>query len=96
MFLNGFVLQVANPKALVFFVALLPQFIDANRSVVGQVLVLGVTSVVSEFFVLLAYAAAAGRASALAGRPRFRTLANRLAGSMLIVAGVGIARIRHA
>jgi homoserine/homoserine lactone efflux protein len=96
MFGNGFVLQVANPKALVFFVALLPQFIDARGSVVVQVLILGATSVVIEFFVLLAYGAAAGRATALAGRPRFRTLANRLAGSMLIVAGVGIARIRHA
>jgi homoserine/homoserine lactone efflux protein len=93
---HGLVLQVANPKALVFFVALLPQFIEANRSVVRQVLILGVTSVVIEFFVLLAYGAAAGRASALAGRPRFRTLANRLAGSMLIVAGVGIARMRPA
>jgi homoserine/homoserine lactone efflux protein len=96
MFVHGLVLQVANPKALVFFVALLPQFIDANRSVVSQVLILGVTSVVIEFFVLLAYGAAAGRASVLAGRPRFRTLANRLAGSMLIVAGVGIARMRPA
>jgi threonine/homoserine/homoserine lactone efflux protein len=96
MFANGFVLQVANPKALVFFVALLPQFIDARGAVVAQVLILGVTSVIIEFFVLLAYGAAAGRATALASRPRFRTLANRLAGSMLIVAGVGIARIRHA
>jgi homoserine/homoserine lactone efflux protein len=94
MFVNGFVLQVANPKALVFFVALLPQFVDARGAVVSQVLVLGITSVVIEFFVLLGYGAAGGRASALAGRPRFRTLANRLAGSMLIVAGVGIARQR--
>lgn len=96
MFLNGVVLQVANPKALVFFVALLPQFIEQQGSVVWQVLVLGVTSVVIEFFVLLAYGAAAGQASVLAGRPRFRTLANRVAGSMLIVAGIGIARMRHA
>src|SRR5438552_5104158 len=52
-FLNGVVLQVANPKALVFFVALLPPFIDPRDSVVTQVAILGVTSVIIEFFVLL-------------------------------------------
>jgi homoserine/homoserine lactone efflux protein len=39
-FARGFVVQAANPKALVFFVALLPQFIDPNAAVGFQVLVL--------------------------------------------------------
>jgi homoserine/homoserine lactone efflux protein len=91
-----FVLQTSNPKALVFFVALLPQFIDARGPVAWQVLVLGVTSVVIEFVVLLAYGAAAGRATRLAARPRLRTLADRVAGSLLIGAGIGIARMRQA
>jgi threonine/homoserine/homoserine lactone efflux protein len=95
-FLNGVVLQVANPKALVFFTALLPQFIDPDRSVVAQVAILGTTSVVIEFFVLLGYGALAGRASVLAARPRFGRLANRLAGSLLITAGVGLARVGRA
>ena len=99
-FLNGLVLQVANPKALVFFTALLPQFIDPHgdphTSVVAQVAILGVTSVVIEFFVLLAYGAAAGRLTAVAARPRFQTVANRVAGSMLVAAGVGLARVERA
>jgi homoserine/homoserine lactone efflux protein len=90
-FVNGFVLQVANPKALVFFVALLPQFIDPRGSVLAQVAILGVTSVVIEFFVLLAYGALAGRLTAVAARPRFQTLANRVAGTMLVAAGVSVA-----
>ena len=95
-FVNGLVLQVANPKALVFFTALLPQFIDPHGSVVAQVAILGVTSVVIEFFVLLAYGAAAGRLTAVAARPRFQTVANRVAGSMLVAAGVGLARVERA
>jgi homoserine/homoserine lactone efflux protein len=89
--MHGFVLQAANPKALVFFVALLPQFIDPRGSVVTQVAILGVTSVVIEFFVLLAYGALAGRLTSIAARPRFQTLANRLAGAMLVGAGVSVA-----
>jgi threonine/homoserine/homoserine lactone efflux protein len=92
-FVNGFVLQVANPKALVFFVALLPQFIDPGGSMLAQVAILGVTSVVIEFFVLLAYGALAGRLTSVAARPRFQSLANRVAGTMLVAAGVGLARI---
>lgn len=95
MFLDGVALQVSNPKALVFFTALLPQFIDLRGSVPFQVAVLAVTSVVIEFFVLLAYGALVGRMTRLATRPRAAALANRMAGSMLIVAGVGTAAIRR-
>jgi threonine/homoserine/homoserine lactone efflux protein len=90
-FLNGFVLQVSNPKALVFFTALLPPFIDPRGSVVAQVAILGVTSVVIEFFVLLAYGALAGRLTSVATRPRFQTIANRVAGAMLLTAGASVA-----
>jgi homoserine/homoserine lactone efflux protein len=90
-FPNGFVLQVSNPKALVFFTALLPPFIDPRGSVVAQVAILGITSVVLEFFVLLAYGALAGRLTSVAARPRFQTIANRVAGGMLVTAGVSVA-----
>lgn len=43
MLLNGFVLQASNPKALIFFAALLPQFIDPRASVAVQVAILAVT-----------------------------------------------------
>jgi homoserine/homoserine lactone efflux protein len=52
---RGFAVQAANPKALVFFTALLPQFIDPAGSVAFQVSVLGATSVVIEFVVLAGY-----------------------------------------
>jgi threonine/homoserine/homoserine lactone efflux protein len=73
------------------FTALLPQFIDPTGNVPAQVMVLGVSSVVVEFSVLAAYGTLAGRATALASRPRFATLTNRIAGSL----GVGAAAIRR-
>ena len=88
---RGFALQAANPKALVFFVALLPQFIDASRAVWPQVLILGVTSVAIEFVVLAGYGCTAARAAALTRQVRFRKLTNRVCGGMLVVAGTGVA-----
>jgi threonine/homoserine/homoserine lactone efflux protein len=90
--LNGFVLQAANPKALLFFVALLPQFIDPAGNIATQVLVLGSTSVAIELLVLLAYGAAAGRLHGLAVNARYARLADRIAGTMLVTAGVGATR----
>jgi homoserine/homoserine lactone efflux protein len=95
MLLNGIALQIANPKALLFFTALLPQFIDPTGGVALQVAILGATSVAIEFCVLLGYGMMAGRVTRLAARPRFAKITNRLAGSMLIAAGLGMAAIRR-
>src|SRR5580692_10427166 len=70
LFADAFLVQMSNPKAIVFFVALLPQFIDPHNSVTSQIAILGVTSVLIEFSVLLGYGLAAGRASAFALRPK--------------------------
>jgi len=95
-FLNGFILQMANPKALVFFMALLPQFIDPGAPVMQQVMILAATSAVIEFLVQLLYAALAGRVTHLATRPGFATITNRIAGTLLMGAGVGMAALRRA
>src|SRR5205807_9526001 len=49
LFGQGFVVQLLNPKAALFFHAFLPQFVDPSRgAVAGQILLFGV------LFVLLA------------------------------------------
>jgi homoserine/homoserine lactone efflux protein len=88
---RGFALQAANPKALIFFVALLPQFLDASRPIAPQVAILGVTSVVIEFVVLAGYGYLAARAMSLARQPRFVAVTNQVSGGMLMLAGTGIA-----
>jgi threonine/homoserine/homoserine lactone efflux protein len=96
LFLNGFVLQMSNPKALVFFTALVPQFINPHTALWPQVAILALTSVAIEFFVQLFYAVLAGRAGHLAAQPRFARLTDRVAGTLLIGAGIGMAALRRA
>jgi threonine/homoserine/homoserine lactone efflux protein len=92
---DGFILQAANPKALLFFTAILPQFINPHSQVALQVLVLGISSVLVEFAILFTYGQLAGRALATARNPRFEKVTNRVAGSLLIGAGVGLATLRR-
>jgi homoserine/homoserine lactone efflux protein len=62
VYLGALTLQLANPKALLFFLALLPQFIDLKFPVVPQMLILTATSMIPEFFILMGYGWLAHRA----------------------------------
>jgi homoserine/homoserine lactone efflux protein len=86
LFFNGFTLQMSNPKAILFFSALLPQFLNPHASVVPQIMILGATSVVIEFSILLGYGIAGSAIT-----PRYARWTNRVAGGLLIGAGAGLA-----
>ncbi|MGO1974244.1 MAG: LysE family translocator [Propionibacteriaceae bacterium] len=92
LFLDGFLVDLLNPKTLLFFLAFLPQFIDPNRPWAGQVTALGL------IFVLIAagcdtgYALLAGRLSRRLRRTSGsrRGLKVASAGVYLALAGVAV------
>ena len=92
---DAFLLQGANPKALLFFTAIVPQFIDPTHSIALQVVILGVSSIVVEFFILLTYGQLAGRTLSAVQNPRFEKILNVTAGSLLIGAGLGLASLKR-
>jgi homoserine/homoserine lactone efflux protein len=94
-FWQGFTTQAANPNLLVYFAAILPQFVDSRQPLPGQVGILAGSSFVIELAVLSIYAALASRAGQRAA-PRFRRIAERCAGGLLIAAGAGLAALRRA
>jgi homoserine/homoserine lactone efflux protein len=93
-FAQGFVAQGANPNLLVYFTAILPQFIDPAAGVAGQVTILALSSCAIELAILSLYAILASRAGRGAA-PRLRALIERLGGGLLIGAGAGLAALRR-
>lgn len=88
-FVQGLITQLANPKAIVFFTALLPQFVNPHGPLALQFLILGIVSIAIEFPVLAMYGFAADRGRALYGR-HARVL-ERAAGGCLVIAGAKLA-----
>ena len=63
IYLGALTLQLANPKALLFFLALLPQFIEMHTPVAPQMGILAATSILPEFCILTCYGWLAHRAA---------------------------------
>ena len=97
MWRQGVLLQLANPKAILFFTALLPQFVDAGHAIAPQIGVLAITSIASEFAVLAFYGWLAAHGGALlVARPRLARATDAAAGTCLVGAGVGLALVHPA
>jgi len=89
VFFSGLTLQLANPKTLIFFIAILPQFVDPRLAIGRQMLLLAASSVLPEAFILAGYGALAARAAPLARDPRFARWTDRVAG-VLVLAAAGL------
>ena len=92
---GGTITQLSNPKALIFFSALLPQFVDPHRWLVGQVTILGVTSQVIEALVMLAYILLASGVARSARKSVLANVFERVAGAFLIGAALKLAFIKR-
>ena len=92
-FMQGFLVLMANPKALLWFGAFIPQFIDPSGTYVAQIALLGVTAMAVAFVTDGAYAVLTGRAGALLSRRNIR-LVSRTSGAFLIGGGVWLALTR--
>jgi homoserine/homoserine lactone efflux protein len=55
LFVQGFLVNATNPKATVFFLAVLPQFIEASRPLLPQYLAVSATLTVVDLVVMSGY-----------------------------------------
>jgi threonine/homoserine/homoserine lactone efflux protein len=92
-FLQGMLVLLSNPKALLFFGAFIPQFVDLKANQLWQVAVLGFTFMVFASLTDAGYALLAGRARALLSERRTRLL-SRISGGFMIGGGLWLALSR--
>ena len=86
LFGRGILVGASNPKALLFFGALFPQFIESSAPQAIQFLILGLTFIFFELFWLSIYALTAAKARHWLQQPRRATLFNRITGAVFLVA----------
>ncbi|TXZ08700.1 homoserine/homoserine lactone efflux protein [Vibrio mimicus] len=84
-------INLTNPKSIVFLVALFPQFIDPERNHLSQFLVLGLTTVTIDALVMFGYTALAAQLGRYIRSPNIMTRMNKLFGSMFMGCGVLLA-----
>jgi homoserine/homoserine lactone efflux protein len=93
-FMQGLMVLLANPKALFFFGAFIPQFVDTSRGNPGaQVVILSLTAMLAALLTDGAYAILCGRAGSFLSRRRVR-LVSRISGGFLIGGGIWLALTR--
>lgn len=93
---RGFLVNISNPKALVFMLAVLPQFIDPHAPLLKQYLILGVTMICVDLIVMAGYTGLAAKVLRLLRTPKQQRRMNRTFAGLFIGAAGFLATIRRA
>lgn len=96
LFGQGFLVNATNPKATVFFLAVLPPFIDPMRALLPQYLTVVATLSVVDLVVMSGYTLFAARVLRLMRAPRQIRLMNRVFGGLFIGAAALLATFKRA
>jgi threonine/homoserine/homoserine lactone efflux protein len=86
--IDGFTVQIANPKALLFFTAVLPPFIDVQRPLVPQLTMFAITTIGMDLISMSAYGLGGAALSDRMTEPGFRRGFSFVVGGLLITAAV--------
>lgn len=91
LFLQGVLVNLTNPKAIIFIGALVPQFVDPAQPQIPQYLLIALTLCLTDLAVMSGYALAAVRLGRWLHDPTAIRLQNRAFGGLFVSAGVLLA-----
>jgi len=95
LFSEALLTASTNPKPILFFTALFPQFLDAHAPLLPQFLVLTGLFMALSFASLAMYSLLAARARALLARPRFSLWLARSVGAIFVGFGAALLTLRR-
>lgn len=92
---SGILVNLSNPKSIIFLAAFLPQFVVHDAPQMPQYLILGATVTVMDWIVMIGYASLAASVRGLMATPLQIRRGNRIFGSLFMGAGLALASARH-
>lgn len=84
MMVKGFLVNISNPKAIIFMLAVLPQFIDPTKTLVPQYSMMMVTMIAVDMIVMAGYTCLAAKVLLFLRSPRQQRILNRSFASMFV------------
>ncbi len=91
LFVDGFVIAVGNPKGILFFTALFPQFVNIQSATIISFIAIFITLGLVAFGCYMLYAASGAKLSKLFRSYSFKKIFNRIAGSIFMGTGLALA-----
>ena len=92
---RGFLVNISNPKALVFMLAILPQFIDPHLPLMPQYLIIGVTMVSVDLTVMAGYTGLASKVLRALKTPKQQRRMNRTFAGLFVSAAAFLATLHR-
>ncbi len=93
---RGFLVNISNPKALVFILAILPQFIDTHLPLLPQYLIIAMTMVSVDLIVMAGYTGLASKVLRLLKTPKQQRRMNRTFAGLFVSAAAFLATLHRA
>ena len=93
LFAHAFLIEFSNPKALLYFSAILPQFLDVNKPIVPQFFIMWGTTFLLQWLIYSGYAYLGHRLMQGGIRSWIVNAINKTAGAALIFAGIKMANV---
>lgn len=90
-FIEGFLVSISNPKAVVFFMSIFPQFINLSQEYRPQFIVLAVTFSVLVIVIHTGYALFSSIAKSKLSSTSGRSALNKVSGGVFVGFGIGLA-----
>ena len=93
-FIEGFLIAMTNPKAILFFTALFPQFINTEQALTAQFLIMTFTFMIISFVSLVGYGLLATKAKLWLSAGQRAKWFNRTLGSLFVIIGIGLLQLK--
>ncbi|MBJ8451643.1 LysE family transporter [Acinetobacter bereziniae] len=94
LILYGFVVNISNPKAIVFLLAVLPQFLDLSKPQWIQYVIMAITMITIDLIVMAGYTGLAAKVLRLLKSPKQQKYMNRTF-AVLFSCAAGVLSLVH-